>query len=139
MQGSTDKKVRVRNEPGGRRRHHLYKSLTQAENKSIFFANHYFVVRLCGPPLYCKMAAIIESEVSMEKIPDLEIAQKRFLLSLPAHIVPSAEKESLKRSILDAIEKDSKHYATFFLPLTSDHLDMLPLYTFFTEHYKWPQ
>jgi len=68
------------------------------------------------------MAAIIESEVSMEKIPDLGIAQSRFLLSLPDHMVSLEEKETLKRSILDAIVKDN----------------MLPLYTFFTEHYKWP-
>jgi hypothetical protein len=51
--------------------------------------------------------SITEEEASMPKNPDLELAQKRFLLSLNDEIVPPEEKKTVKEELLEAVKKDS--------------------------------
>jgi len=46
------------------------------------------------------------SENALEKNPDLDLAQKRFLLTTPESIVPLPEKERIKAELLEAIKKD---------------------------------
>ncbi|KAL6077645.1 26S proteasome non-ATPase regulatory subunit 6 [Balamuthia mandrillaris] len=62
-------------------------------------------------------------EESMEKIPDLDLAQQRFLLTLPEDVVGAEEKEKVKQTLLAAIEKDN----------------MLPFYQALCEQFKWKQ
>jgi len=65
--------------------------------------------------------SITEEEASMPKNPDLELAQKRFLLSLNDEIVPPEEKKTVKEELLEAVKKDN----------------MLPFYQALCEQFKW--
>jgi hypothetical protein len=51
--------------------------------------------------------SITEEEASMPKNPDLELAQKRFLLTLNDEIVPPEEKQTIKDELFEAVKKDS--------------------------------
>jgi 26S proteasome regulatory subunit N7 len=65
--------------------------------------------------------SITEEEASMPKNPDLELAQKRFLLTLNDEIVPPEEKQTIKNELLEAVKKDN----------------MLPFYQALCEQFKW--
>ncbi len=51
--------------------------------------------------------SLSEEEAGMVKNPDLELAQKRFLLTLHDDVVSRQEKAQLKTELLDAVAKDS--------------------------------
>jgi hypothetical protein len=51
--------------------------------------------------------SITEDEASMPKNPDLELAQKRFLLTLNDEIVSPEEKKTVTNELLEAVKKDS--------------------------------
>jgi 26S proteasome regulatory subunit N7 len=70
-----------------------------------------------------KMATINEEEVGMEKNPDLDLAQKRFLLTLSDEEVPPHQKSTLKEELLAAVAKDN----------------MLPFYLALCEQFRWTQ
>lgn len=65
--------------------------------------------------------SITEEEASMPKNPDLELAQKRFLLTLNDEIVPPEEKQTIKDELFEAVKKDN----------------MLPFYQALCEQFKW--
>jgi len=65
--------------------------------------------------------SITEEEASMPKNPDLELAQKRFLLTLNDEIVPLEEKQTIKDELFEAVKKDN----------------MLPFYQALCEQFKW--
>jgi len=65
--------------------------------------------------------SITEEEAGMPKNPDLELASKRFLLTLNDEIVPPTEKAALKDELLEAIKKDN----------------MLPFYNALCEQFRW--
>lgn len=65
--------------------------------------------------------SITEEEASMPKNPDLELAQKRFLLTLNDEIVPPEEKQTIKDELIEAVKKDN----------------MLPFYQALCEQFKW--
>jgi len=60
-------------------------------------------------------------EEAVPKNPDLELAQKRFLLGCPDSLVPHEEKEKAKAFLLEAITKDNMFY----------------LYKALVEQFKW--
>jgi len=61
------------------------------------------------------------SENALEKNPDLELAQKRFLLTVSDSVVSPAEKDDIKAELLAAIKEHQ----------------MLPFYKSLCEHFKW--
>lgn len=65
--------------------------------------------------------SITEEEASMPKNPDLELAQKRFLLTLNDEIVPPEEKQTIKDELIEAVKKDN----------------MFPFYQALCEQFKW--
>jgi len=65
--------------------------------------------------------SITEDEASMPKNPDLELAQKRFLLTLNDEIVSPEEKKTITNELLEAVKKDN----------------MLPFYQALCEQFKW--
>jgi 26S proteasome regulatory subunit N7 len=65
--------------------------------------------------------SITEDEASMPKNPDLELAQKRFLLTLNDEIVSPEEKKTVTNELLEAVKKDN----------------MLPFYQALCEQFKW--
>jgi 26S proteasome regulatory subunit N7 len=65
--------------------------------------------------------SITEEEASMPKNPDLELAQKRLLLTLNDEIVPPEEKQTIKDELFEAVKKDN----------------MLPFYQALCEQFKW--
>jgi 26S proteasome regulatory subunit N7 len=65
--------------------------------------------------------SITEEEASIPKNPDLELAQKRFLLTLNDEIVPPHEKQTIKNELLEAVKKDT----------------MLPFYLALCDQFKW--
>lgn len=90
--------------------------------------------------------SISEEEAGMPKNPDLELAQKRFLLTLNAEIVSPAEKQTIKEELLAVIKKDSMALSSMFSLYKLDvsgadalHLraDMLPFYNSLCEQFKW--
>lgn len=98
--------------------------------------------------------SITEEEAGMPKNPDLELAQKRFLLTLNDEIVPTAEKQTIKQELLEAIKKDSTHPSHNFSTIavhflvgaaigrwwlngTISQSDMLPFYNALCEQFKW--